>query len=92
VLSLVVTASGRQPTVALAATEGGPDSGRLIVETNQKLDQVNSNLKELNSKMQELLDLLKGGKVEVVAKDNKAARPVAANETSGSQGTSDAGR
>ena len=63
----------QQTPQALAAPEGVPDTGRLMMETNAKLDQLNATLKDNNAKLQELVELFKSGKVEVVAHSTKVS-------------------
>lgn len=57
---------------AVAGQGGIRDAGVLAMETNKKLDQVNTNLKSIDGKLQSLLDILKGGKLQVVVREAPA--------------------
>lgn len=70
-LAVVQTACETTPR-AVAAQGGIRDSGILAMETNEKLDQINTNLKSIDTKLQSLLDLLKGGKMQVVVREAPA--------------------
>ena len=71
-LMALAHAGGRCVSPAVAAPGGLPDQGLLAVQTNEKLDQVNANLKEVSAKLQAILELLRSGKVQVVATEGPA--------------------
>jgi predicted methyltransferase MtxX (methanogen marker protein 4) len=70
-LAVVQTAYEATPR-AVAGQGGIRDAGVLSMETNKKLGQINTNLKSIDTKLQSLLDLLKGGKVQVVVREAPA--------------------